>query len=183
MPTAATLHNPVPLLSSCVFATTCRAVQDAVATFVKELRQALCAQHQAAFILFFPLPQVVYEAVATFVKELRAGGPMRSGAAQPKAVPAKPVDAAASEAAPSGASGAAGAANGAAAAAVDQQAEKAAAAAAKEEAKAASSGHSIELKERFFAGAAGRQRFCEQSWQLNCICWCQPALRGLLHRL
>lgn len=105
---------------------------------------------------------------------------MRSGAAQPKAASAKSVDAAASEAAPSGASGAAGAANGAAAAAVDQQAEKAAAAAAKKE---ASSGHSIELKERFFAGAAGRQRFCEQSWQLNCICWCQPALRGLLHRL
>ncbi|KAI7840914.1 hypothetical protein COHA_005346 [Chlorella ohadii] len=103
--------------------------------------------------------KVVHDAVAVFVKELRAGGPMRSGAAQPKAAPAKSVDAAASEAAQgTSPAAAAAAANGAAAAAAaGQQAEKeaAAAAAAKKEAAAAGgSGDSIELKERFYAGAA-----------------------------
>ncbi len=98
--------------------------------------------------------------MAVFVKELRAGGPMRSGAAQPKAAPAKSVDAAASEAAQgTSPAAAAAAANGAAAAAAaGQQAEKEAAAAAaakKEVAAAGGSGHSIELKERFYAGAAG----------------------------
>lgn len=89
--------------------------------------------------------QVIHSAVAEFVKELRAGGPMRgSGTAQPKAAPAKPA--------------AAVAANGAAAAAAQQKDGGAAAAAEKTDGKekeGGRSGHSINITERFFAGAAG----------------------------
>lgn len=96
-----------------------------------------------------PPPQVLHDALATFVRELRAGGPMRDGAAQPKAGPAQPVDAVAG----SSTAGATAAANGSAAAGA-----AAPAAAEKQEApeeKRGGSGHSIELKERFFAGASG----------------------------
>lgn len=92
--------------------------------------------------------KVLHDALATFVRELRAGGPMRDGAAQPKAGPAQPVDAVAG----SSTAGATAAANGSAAAGA-----AAPAAAEKQEApeeKRGGSGHSIELKERFFAGAS-----------------------------
>lgn len=92
----------------------------------------------------------MHAAIDTFVKELRAGGPMRSSAAQPKAAPAKSTDAAATAQGASTAPAAAPAVNGTAATAEKE------AAAAKKEATAASSGHSIKLKERFYAGAAGR---------------------------
>lgn len=92
--------------------------------------------------------QVIYDAVATFVQELRAGGPMRSGVAQPKAAPAQSVDAAVAAAA--------GEANGSSAPAA-AAATQPVAAAEKENATEtpAGSGHSIELREKFFAGAAG----------------------------
>ncbi|KAL4435457.1 hypothetical protein ABPG77_006219 [Micractinium sp. CCAP 211/92] len=93
--------------------------------------------------------KVLHDALATFVKELRAGGPMRDGAAQPKAAAAKPADAAAG----SGTSGEAAAPNGGGAAA----ARGAAAPAGKPKEqgeRGGGSGHSIELKERFFAGTA-----------------------------
>lgn len=108
--------------------------------------------------------QVVFDAIAQFVRELRAGGPMRSGAAQPKAAPAKSVDAAAAAARNGGAAAANSAAAAAAEAAAAEQAERAEReAGAKKEAAAAGSGHSIRLTERFFAGAAGglwREEFC-----------------------
>ncbi|KAL4419782.1 hypothetical protein ABPG75_006880 [Micractinium tetrahymenae] len=94
--------------------------------------------------------KVLHDAVATFVKELRAGGPMRDGAAQPKAASAKPVDAVVGG---SVAAGTAAAANGSGAAAA-QQAQHAEKQKQKEEKGSAGSGHSIELSERFFAGAA-----------------------------
>ncbi|EFN53803.1 hypothetical protein CHLNCDRAFT_53624 [Chlorella variabilis] len=91
--------------------------------------------------------KVIYDAVATFVQELRAGGPMRSGVAQPKAAPAQSVDAAVAAAA--------GEANGSSAPAA-AAATQPVAAAEKENATEtpAGSGHSIELREKFFAGAA-----------------------------
>ena len=95
----------------------------------------------------------IYAAVATFVAELRAGGPMRAGAAQPKAAPAKTVDAVAQEAAggcaPAAATGSAAAAADQAAAAADKQQQK------EEKEAGGGSGHSIEMRESFYARASG----------------------------
>lgn len=107
---------------------------------------------------------------------------MRSDAAQPKAAPTKPVDAAVA-----GVAGGdtAAAANGGAAGEAQQAAAAATAAAAGKEKTAAaggssssSSGHSIELKERFFAGATGE---LAPAWQpasmagLGCASLAAPA--------
>ncbi|PSC70108.1 activator of 90 kDa heat shock ATPase-like protein 1 [Micractinium conductrix] len=85
--------------------------------------------------------KVVHDAIAVFVKELREGGPMRSGAVQPKAAPAKPVDAVAAAEVP-------------AAAAAQQQQQKTAAEPKAAVAAGGGSGNSVELKGRFYAGAA-----------------------------
>jgi hypothetical protein len=104
---------------------------------------------------------VIHDAVATFVAELRAGGPMRSGAAKPKAAPAQSVDAAAAAAAAEAGVAAPGAAAAAAGQPQQQPAAGAAAEAGGKPAAAAataaaptSSGHSLALTEKFFAGAA-----------------------------
>ena len=69
---------------------------------------------------------------------------MRSGAVQPKAAPAKPVDAVAAAEVP-------------AAAAAQQQQQKTAAEPKAAVAAGGGSGNSVELKGRFYAGAAGAQ--------------------------
>lgn len=125
--------------------------------------------------------QVLHDALATFVKELRAGGPMRDGAAQPKAAAAKPADAAAG----SGTSGEAAAPNGGGAAAARGAAPPAGKPKEQGE-RGGSSGHSIELKERFFAGAAGEHpALCHWKAQhrpASSARQCQPTPPALPHR-
>ncbi|KAI3425185.1 hypothetical protein D9Q98_008954 [Chlorella vulgaris] len=105
------------------------------------------AAHKAREAILGSGKKVIFDAIATFVRELRAGGPAQSGAVQPKSAPAQSVDSAAAAAAAAAAGKAAGAPEAAAPVAAAEEEQP------KVE-KAAGTGNTIELKEKFFAGAA-----------------------------